>query len=118
MTPPELLGGAVALGSLLVLCGRGLNRILRAFHAEHITPSILGVSHEIAQNTRAVSALTAALAETNKEQARGFARLGDIVSEHEKQLGIHATRLDGHSDAIDEIRRPRAATSTPRRKQS
>jgi len=116
MTLPELIGGAVALGTLIGLVGQGLNRLLKSFHAEHIAPSIIGVSHAISANTTATTALTDALAKTNESQIRGFERLGDIIADHEKQLGIHAVRLDHHEEAIVAIRRPAAKSTAARRK--
>ena len=115
MTPAEWIGGAGALGTLIALVGRGLRSLLRSFHAEHIAPSIISVSHAIADNTKATSALTDALARTNESQVRGFERLGDIIADHEKQLGIHAVRLDHHEEAIVAIRRPAAKVRPKRR---
>ena len=88
MTPAEWIGGAGALGTLIALLGRGLHRLLRSFHAEHIAPSIISVSHAIADNTKATSALTDALAKTNESQVRGFERLGDIIADHETRLTV------------------------------
>lgn len=88
MTPAEWIGGAVALGTLIALLGSGLRSLLRAFHAEHIAPSIIGVSHAIADNTKATSALTEALAKTNESQVRGFERLGDIIADHETRISV------------------------------
>jgi hypothetical protein len=42
--------------------------------------------------------------------------LGDIIADHEKQLGIHAVRLDHHEEAIVAIRRPAAKSTAARRK--
>ena len=88
MTPAEWIGGAGALGTLIALAGRGLRGLLRSFHAEHIAPSIISVSHAIADNTRATSALTDALAKTNDAQERGFNRLGDIIADHETRITV------------------------------
>jgi hypothetical protein len=88
MTPAEWIGGAVALGTLIALAGRGLRSLLRSFHAEHIAPSIINVSHAIADNTKATSALTDALARTNEAQERGFNRLGDIIADHETRITV------------------------------
>jgi hypothetical protein len=88
MTPAEWIGGAGALGALIALAGRGLRSLLRSFHAEHIAPSIYSVSHAIADNTRATSALTDALARTNEAQERGFNRLGDIIADHETRITV------------------------------
>jgi hypothetical protein len=88
MTPAEWIGGAVALGTLIALAGQGLNRLLKSFHAEHIAPSIIGVSHAIAANTTATTALTEALAKTNESQVRGFERLGDIIADHETRISV------------------------------
>ena len=88
MTPAEWTGVAGALGTLIALLGRGLRSLLRSFHAEHIAPSIISVSHAIADNTKATSALTDALAKTNDAQARGFERLGDIIADHETRITV------------------------------
>ncbi len=110
----EIIAAAIAVGTLFGMVIKAAQYVLRSFHNEHVAPSIAQVTETIMHNTSATSGLTSALAETNKRQQAGFDRMGDIIADHEKQLGIHATRLDYHDEALASARRPMVAKGTAR----
>ena len=88
MTPPEIVGLLVGVGTLLALMGKGLKSLLRSFHNEHVAPSIASVTTAIAHNTEATASLTASLTKSQAAQDRGFERLGDIIADHETRLTV------------------------------
>ncbi len=88
MSPAEMMGTGAAAASIIVVLGKGLRRLLVAFHHEHVAPSIADVTAAIAHNTTATASLTAALAKSNESQERGFARMGDIIADHETRITV------------------------------
>jgi len=86
MTPPEMVGLTATVLGIVVILGKGLQKVLEAFHNEHVAPAIASLTHVIAHNTEVTSTQTAALAKSNAAQEKGFERLGDIIEDHERRL--------------------------------
>lgn len=78
---------ATGLGIIVVL-GKGLQKVLEAFHNEHVAPAIASLTNVIAHNTEVTSTQTAALAKSNAAQEKGFERLGDIIADHETRITV------------------------------
>ena len=76
---------AAGLG-IVVIMGKGLRALLTAFHNEHVAPAIASLTHVIAHNSEVTATQTAALAQSNTAQEKGFERLGDIIEDHERRL--------------------------------
>jgi hypothetical protein len=88
MSLTELAGLTATTLGIMALSGRGLRSLLRAFHHEHVAPSLAQVTAAIAHNTEATATLTTALAKSNEAQERGFNRLGDIIADHETRITV------------------------------
>ena len=88
MTAAEIIGTAATGLGIVVVLGKGLRRLLTAFHNEHVAPSIASVTTAIAHNTEATASLTSALAKSNEAQERGFERMGDIIADHETRITV------------------------------
>jgi hypothetical protein len=81
--------GIVAAGvGIVVVLGKGLQKVLAAFHHEHVAPSIASVTAAIAHNTEATASLTSSLTKSQAAQERGFERLGDIIADHETRITV------------------------------